>query len=293
MNSLSLSTHSSVNIVLGAVTNEKEECSFAAMPDRLVPIASEANNLEGCCSLSCCCGEETLWSIHLIFPGLLLAASPMVTCAISQDNSVTFLSSLTGRSLYSRLMLSALPYQARVSGHLVLIAITDAKISLYNTSNMTASLSNINFGHLLENCSQPKCDIMLSKSGHPIIVTGIGGFTFNSDMQAWTELYSTSEMSSIHNSSFALSSALTEATPLSSIQQGTGLSMSFPSSSSTLSGRAQTLTFLENHISRCLSLQSTLEYCHWTCIYVQHLLKEDEEERLREFVSEFVRQQQQ
>ena len=253
----------------------------------------EANNVAGRCSLSCRCGEQTLWSIHLISPALLLAASPMVTCAISQDNSVTFLSSLTGRSLYSRFMLSALPYQARVSGHLVLIATTDAKISLYDTSNMTASLSNINFGHLLENCSQPKCDISLSKSGHPIIVTGIGGFTFNSNMQAWTELYSFSEMSSVHNSSFALSSTLTEATPLSSIQQGTGLSMSFPSSSSTLSGRAQTLTFLENQISRCLSLQSTLEYRHWTCTYVQHLLKEDEEERLREFVSEFVRQQQQ
>ena len=158
---------------------------------------------------------------------------------------------------------------------------------------MTASLSNINFGHLLENCSQPKCDITLSKSGHPVIVTGIGGFTFNSDMQAWTELYSSSEMSSIHNSLFAISSTLTEATPLSSIQQGTGLSISFPSSTSTLSGRAQTLTFLENQISRCLSLQSTLEYRHWACTYVQHLLKEDEEERLREFVSEFVRQQQQ
>ena len=102
-------------------------------------------------------------------------------------------------------------------------------------------------------------------------------------MQAWTELYSTSEMSSIHNSSFALSSTLTEATPLSSIQQGTGLSISFPSSFSTLSGRAQTLTFLENQISRCLSLQSTLEYRHWACTYVQHLLKEYEEEKLREF----------
>ena len=74
-------------------------------------------------------------------------------------------------------------------------------------------------------------------------------------MQAWTELYSTSQMSSIHNSSFALSSTLTEATPLSSIQQGTGLSISFPSSSSTLTGRAQTLTFLENQVSRSLSLQ--------------------------------------
>ena len=110
-------------------------------------------------------------------------------------------------------------------------------------------------------------------------------------MQALTELHSASRnlMSSIHNSSFTLCSTLTEATPLSSIQQG---SISFPSTSSILSGRAQTLTFLENQISRCLSLQSTLEYRHWTCIYVQHLLKEDEEERLREFVSEFVRQQQ-
>ena len=253
----------------------------------------EANNLAGRCSLSCRCGEQTIWSTHLMSPALLLAASPMVTCAISQDNSVTFLSSLTGRSLYARLMLSAPPYQAKVSSHLVLIATTDAKLSLYNTSTMTASLSNINFGHLLESCPQPKCDITLSKSGHPIIVTGIGGFTYNTDMQAWTELYSASEMSSIHNSSFALSSTLTEATPLSSIQQSTGLPISFPSSSSTLSGRAQSLTFLENQLSRCLSLQSTLEYRHWACTYVQHLLKEDEEERLREFVSEYVRHQQQ
>ena len=252
----------------------------------------EANNLAGRCSLSCRCGEQTLWSTHLISPALLIAASPMVTCAISQDNSVTFLSSLTGRSLYSRFMLSAPPYQARVSGHLVLIATTDAKLSLYNMSVMTASLSNITFGHLLENCSQPKCDITLSKSGQPVIVTSIGGFTYNPDMLVWTELYSSSEMSSVHNPSFALSSTLTEATPLNSIQHGTGISTSFPTSSTTLSGRPQTLTFLENQISRCLSLQSTLEYSHWTRTYVQHLVKEDEEDRLREFVSEFVRQQQ-
>ena len=67
----------------------------------------------------------------------------------------------------------------------------------------------------------------------------------------------------------------------------------FTTSSTTLSGQAQTLSFLENQISRCLSLQSTLEYRHWTCTYVQHLVKEDKEVRLREFVSEFVRQQQQ
>ena len=250
----------------------------------------EATNMAGHCSLACCCGEHTLWSTHLTSPALILAASSMVTCVISQDNSVTFLSSITGRSLIPRFLLSAPPYSTSVSGHFVLVATIDARLSIYDTSKPSVTLSDIFFGHLLVNCPRPKCNITLTKSGQPIVVTTKGGFSFNVDMRVWSELYSQDELSVIHNSRFNLSSAVAEATPLSLVQCSTGAPLFSPPLSSTSSGRSQTLTYLENQISRCLLLQSPLEYRHWTRTYVQHLVSEEEEERLREFVSEFARQ---
>ena len=250
----------------------------------------EASNMATECTLSCRSGEETLWSTHLSSPVLLLSASSVVTCAVSQDNSTSLLSTLTGRYLISRLLLSASPYAAKTSGHFVLVATTEAKLSVYNTSTMSAFLSDLSFRHLLGSGSQTRCDISLTKSGLPIITTSRGAFIFHLNMQVWTDLYSPSESSAVCDSRFNLSSSVVEATPLSSIQRQASLSLPHPPlASSALSGRVQTLVYLETQISRSLSLCSPLEYKHWSRSYVQHLVREEEEERLREFVSELVR----
>lgn len=149
-----------------------------------------------------------------------------------------------------------------------------------------------------------KC--LMTRDGLPVLKIGSSSFVFNADMQCWMELASTSEISEIQASDLAppkpkSSTSLTSledlqrtlandddsSVLLQRVHHGAGGSAS---SSSSLSGSAhqqQTLAYLESQVSRCLCLKSPLEYRHWSRAYVQYLVHNDLEGRLREFCGQF------
>ena len=186
-----------------------------------------------------------------------------------------------GRQLFPRIVLCSPLYSIFVNSHFVGIATTSSNLSVYDASSFTAVLNNISFSHLFSAASDLK-KLSLTSDGLPVLFTQKQVYCYNKDMQTWIEVVSDSEHSIIHSSKFAMSSTITELTPLRSLQHSVGLS-AFSTGFSSAS-RSSTLSYLESQIGRSLCLQSVLECRHWIKCYVRHLVSESMEDRLREFM---------
>ena len=187
-----------------------------------------------------------------------------------------------GRLLFSRILLSSHPCHLVTSSHFVVIATADASLSVYNTSTMTATLSNVKFGHIMTDPTHLR-DISLTSNGLPVISTHDCVYCFSNKMKTWFELSRSSETSIIHNSRFSLSSTLTELTPLRSLQNSTGLTGLTSFTNNSDHSQNVTLVYLESQITRSQCLGSILECEHWIKCYVRYLVSEKLEEKLREF----------
>ena len=177
-------------------------------------------------------------------------------------------------------MSSCLPYCIFVSSHFVGVAVTNATLSVYDTSSFSAILNNVSFSHLFSSASDLKTFSIID-DGLPVIATDKQVYCYNRNMQAWIELVGDSEHSIVRSSKFTMSSTVTELTPLRSLQHSVGFS-SF--STSSLPSRSATLSYLEAQIGRSTCLRSVLECQHWVKWYVRYLVSESLEDRLREFM---------
>ena len=264
------------------------------------PLFIELNNNTSLSKCTICCrkGGDILWTATTPSIGLLLSANQFITCIAYKDRSMLVYSSQSGRILLARFYLPSLAHSLETKDHYVMTVTVNGKLSVWDIRNMQVVLKDVDFGHLLESGGKKQLQLQncfLTKNGIPILSTTSGCFMYHDDMSVWVEASSQSEHSEIQRPEFNLSTSIEELTPLSQIQKpssrkdsvGEMLSQ-LSSSSSAGQSQSSTLSYLESQISRSICLHSPFEYQHWTKVYVEYLVKENMEERLREFCSGFM-----
>ena len=256
------------------------------------PVVIELDNsATSRCTITSRRGDHSIWVATLPSQGLLVAGNQFITCVACKDKSITLYSSLTGRLLLAKLLLQSLPHALKTTTHYLMAITADAHVSVWDTLSMKAVVRQVSFGHLFEDKKQLHGSA-LTKTGIPVITVGSASYMFHTDMSAWMQVCSSNELSEIGRSDFDIRSSLPDSTPLDYIQRSSSsrsdvtqmlLGLRSPSSS-----QAATLMFLESQVSRSLCLRSPLEYQHWTKAYIRYLVKEDMEDRLREFCMDFT-----
>ena len=242
--------------------------------------------------------QQKSWKASLASPCLLAAANSEVTCAACQDRSLSVFSTQTGRLLIARLLLPEVCFELKVESHFALAVLRSAHLSVWDVRSVEALVRNASFSHLLQSAKQGPDECLLTKHGQPVVRVGGNSYIFNTDVESWMELASTREASEVqppHLGASSSSSVAAGPLPLDSLQKRTrapgrddslGLMLQqahIGGASSTTS----TLAYLESQISRSLCVRSPLEYRSWGKAYVQFLVKNNMEGRLREFCGKF------
>ena len=251
----------------------------------------ELDNTPKKCIVKCQSQEATLWSFVLPVEGLLLTASQQITCIVCKDRSVHVLSTQSGRQKIAKFFLPHPPYALKSEGVYVMVVFSNAEIVVWDTERMARVLQTSTFEHLIS-VDSGYHSFSLTKNGLPVINTSTSSYTFHHNMKVWVEVIGQHDQSEFQHPDFNLTSTIEENTPLALIQKpmlarcdsvGEMLSQL-----KTMPSHCSTLVYLESQISRSLCLQSPLEYKHWTKAYIRYLVKENMENRLREFCTQFT-----
>ena len=272
----------SISIMLLNVT-EKETAP-------VIEVDNESHNSQY--FLSYLKGPKRIWRVLFNSPCLLASANEHITCIACVDKSLSIYSTKTGRLLVSKLYLHETCYCLKIESHFLMVVVCSCQISVWDTQNMKAILTNVPFSHLLSKKSPDEC--LLTRDGLPVLKIGSSGFIFNLGIHSWMELVDSEEISGIQRLNFNYSSPSQENAPLDALQKSFQTTTRSDSVGIMLqqvrtvgSQSSSTVKYLENQISRSLCLKSPLEYKQWCKTYVQFLVKENLEERLREFCGEF------
>ena len=260
------------------------------------------------------------WSASLPSPCLLAVASETVTAATHQDKSLSLLSTLTGRALLPPLPLTETCYGLRAEGAHVMAVTCSGHMTIWDACRMKSVLRNVSFSHLLASNKQPPDQILLTRDGLPVLKVGRSCYLYNADMEVWMDLGGAKEVSEIGGPldfDFGGEPRARLYSPLETLQRSLGCHASshkgdFPGrhgdamvggvlrqihsvggGSSDVRSRGgegssgPTLRYLESQISRSSCLASPGEYRHWCHAYVQYLVRNSMEARLREFCGQF------
>ena len=237
-------------------------------------------------------GSETVWRVSFSSPCLKATANSHITCIACQDKSLSVYSTLTGSLMIAKLYQLESVLDLKVEDHFVMLITCSGHVSVWDTRKMKVVLKDCSFHNILQDPKVPPHEYHLSKNGLPVLRIHSNSFIYNLDMDCWMELGNTREISEI-KTLFELPNK--DTLPLNYLQHSqtvnnarndsVGLMLrDIRTSSST---PACTLAYLESQISRSLCVKSPLEYKHWCKTYVQFLVKDNFEERLREFCRRF------
>ena len=246
------------------------------------------------CSLEYIVGSGKVWKTSFSSPCRKAAANNHVTCIACQDKSLSIFSTPTGRLIIGKLYQSGDVLDLKVKGRFLMYVSCLGELSVWDTRSMKAIIKRCSFHGVLQDSRLPPDDYHLTKSGLPVVQVGSNSFLYNLDMECWMELWNSSEKSEMK----ALESAkmsTEDLFPLERLQKDSASASSRSDSVGQMlrdiqhgsSPQSRTLVYLESQISRCLCLKSPLEYRHWCKVYIQFLVKDNLEGRLREFCSEF------
>ena len=238
--------------------------------------------------------DSVLWSNSLACPVLLAGGNSLVTCALCNDKSVYIFSTKSGRMLLARFYLSSLPHAIHVESHHILIVGSNATVSVWNVQSFKAIVKEANIAHFLQDGKKTLEleNVELTTNGVPAITIKGTTYFYHMDMGTWQEACNRVD-SEIHLTDTPVGTSLDTNAPLRAIQKTrnkmrTDSVGQMLSTLRSASSQSTTLMYLENQISRSLCLQSPLEYTHWCMAYVRYLVKEEREERLREFCGQFT-----
>ena len=253
------------------------------------------NTKSNSCSISCKQGLVTQWTSFLLSPGIIATGNYCITCVVSEDNTMSVFSTLTGRLLLARFSIPSPAHDVRVSNYTVMLVTADASVWVWDMKKVVLKVQQTSFAHLLHNKKALLESCSLTPTGTPILtLTNATSYLYHSGMGVWMEAFNPNEDSEIRGGIWTdFSSMGMDLTPLHKVQSA---------SSSTCSTTAQTLTrlrdkdaklgtvpFLESQIYRSVVLQSPFEHQYWCKAYVKYLVKENMEERLREFCMQYSR----
>ena len=249
------------------------------------------NSIGTGCTVTSRRGESVVWSTSLSSQGLLAAGNQFIMCVACKDKSVAVYSSQSGRLLLAKFVLPSLPFAMKINLHCVMVVTCSAQVSVWDMLNMKATVKEVSFSHLLEGGRQLQ-STSVTKTGVPVISLTSVSYLFHRDMETWMEVSNSSERSDIKDSEFGIDSSISASMPLLQIQKSASTRCDsigqMLSSLRGTSNQSATLTYLESQISRSICLQSPLEYQHWTKSYVRYLVRQNLEERLREFCMKFT-----
>lgn len=248
------------------------------------------NSSPTCCTVTSRRRDMTIWSSTLSSPGLLLAGNRSVTCVICKDQSLSLFSSQSGRLLLAKVILPSPPHALKCDGHHVMVVSCDAHVTVWDIHSMRAEIRRADFRHLLEG-GRRLVGSSVTPNGTPILNLPPCSYMYHRDLGLWMEVASGGEYTEFQDPSFSLSRTIKETTPLDQIQTSSGTRGDVSLNMSRLqrpNSQRALLGYLESQISRSLSLQSVVEYEHWSKTYVRYLVKESLEDRLREFCLNFA-----
>ena len=151
---------------------------------------------------------------------------------------------------------------------------------------MTCKLCNLSFGHMITDSTHIQ-DIVLTKSGLPVVMTTIATYVYHLPINGWIELENPLELSEISGSSLAVPPTLATLTPLQSLQQLAG-NAGMTSFRNQFDKDGGTLYHLENQLCRSAILNSSFEYEHWSKCYVSYLVEKGLTDRLRDYCMSLV-----
>jgi protein HIRA/HIR1 len=233
--------------------------------------------------VTCNSGGEALWSVPLYSPALILSANHLTVTLASTDNTITFLSTLTGQLLFPRLQLQGSPYKVVTVTTYVAIATTQCRLFVYDMSLVKVILEGVPFDHVISN-STHLVDIVLMKNGTPVVMTTNGSYVYHLPIAGWVELSNPKEKSEIYSPKLMLSPDQRSATmPLQSIQELVVGGASVTTPTHITDRESSTLLYLEAQLHRCTMLGSSLEHTHWLKTYVRYLVDKNLPERLKEY----------
>lgn len=253
------------------------------------------NTKSNSCSVCCKRGLDIQWVSSLLSPGIIATGNHCITCVVSEDNTMSVFSTLTGRLLLGRFAIPSPPHDVRVSNYTAMLVTADASVWVWDMQKVVLIVQQTSFAHLLHNIKTSLESCSLTLTGTPILtLTNTTSYLYHGGMGVWMEAFNPNEDSEIRGGiGTELSSVGMDVTPLHKVQSA---------SLSICSTTAQTLTrlrdrdaklatvpFLESQIYRSLALQSPFEHQYWCKAYVKYLVKECMEEKLREFCMQYCR----
>lgn len=283
-------------LLLNMGGGEPEEFQEDSSP--VVEIENNTDTLQY--SLSFTRESVTVWKVELASPCLLAAANQNITSVACQDKSLSIFSTQSGRLLVGKLFLPDTCYALKVESRFLMALLCSSRLTVWDTQGMSVLVQDVPFGHLLQSGKQAqapdKC--LLTKDGLPVLKISSSCFIFNTDMRIWMELGNAKETSEIHKPEFnfpsksqgdALSSSLDflQKSLQSTSSRDDSVGLMLQQVRNTGVSQPSTLAYLESQISRCLCVRSPAEYKHWSKAYVQYLVKNNLESRLREFCGKF------
>ena len=237
-------------------------------------------------------GSDLQWQSSLISAGLLAAGNHCIVCIVSEDRTVSVYSAQSGRLLLSRFSLPAPPHAVQVSGHSFMVVTAEACVRVWNTLKMEAIVPEASFSHLIRSKKGTLQSCTLTSTSVPIISFPDSSYMYHKEMAVWLELSTAGEFSEIRGADPDIRRLANHSAPLEQVQHSAALAAETTASLAALrdrDSRAATLSFLESQIVRSYSLKSPCEYQRWSRSYVQFLVKEGLEGRLREFCMQFCR----
>lgn len=242
--------------------------------------------------MTCQRGETMLWSTALSSPCLAASGSHFVTCAVTNDKGMHVFSTQTGRALLPQFVLPSLPHALRTASHFIMLVSSTVDITVWDMQSLTLMVRRTSAAHLLQdgNRTLQLESTSLTSAGLPVLTVKGTSYVYHRDMEVWVVASGNSDESEIL-SLLRVSTSDSRSTPLQQIQRASGRTDSIRhmfSNVTSLSPLSNTLKHLENQISLSLCLQSPSEYSDWCRAYVQRLVKENKEKRLREFCLQFT-----
>ena len=259
------------------------------------PLILEVNNVSPAqCTVCCKRGRVVQWTSSLLSRGVVAAGNHCIACVVGEDNTMSVFSSQSGRLLLARFSIPSPPHKVRVGGYNAMLVMADGRVSVWDMQKMEQLISDESFAHLLLRDSKTQLqNCSLTRTGTPVLtLSDSTGYLYHRGMGVWMEVLNWNEDSEICG--IGTEFDWTDMTDMSSLQRLQTATLS-GSTVGTLTrlrdsdAKLSTVSFLESQISRSVSLHSVVEYQHWCKVYVQYLVKESMEVRLREFCMQYCR----
>ena len=260
------------------------------------PLIVEVDNTRPSnCTLCCKRGSDVRWRSLLLSRGVVVSGNHCIVCVVGDDNAMSVFSTQSGRLLLARFALPSPPHDVKVSGYNAMLVTADARVCVWDMQKMEIAVREASFAHLLQDRKTQLESCSVTKTGTPLLtLSDSTAYLYHKGMGVWTEVCNSNEHTEVGGMETEFE--WTKSSDLNSLRRVQTATLSdCTTTGRTLSrlrdsdAKLGTAAFLESQISRSVLLQSPVEYHQWCKVYVEYLVRECMEVRLREFCMQYCR----